>query len=298
MTRFGRAGPRGNSREGIDQVLGLDYNCDVSSTVEQYDVGPELRRWRRIRRLSQLELAVIAGTTQRHLSFIESGRSRPGREIVIRLAESLELTLRERNNLLAAAGFAPVFTETGLDESSLRPVRAALEQILRGHMPYPAIVVAPYGQVLAANAATEVFTEGASPELLTPPVNMLRVMLHPDGMAPRVRNLGVWGRHVIENLRARSRRNPDPILDDFIAELSSYLPAVDLGPAHLGFAMPLHLDTADGELRLITTLTSFATATDITLAELKLEAFLPADPPTADNLRARADRHRPPGFRG
>ncbi|GAA4202099.1 helix-turn-helix domain-containing protein [Actinocatenispora rupis] len=253
-------------------------------------VGEELRRWRRIRRISQLELAALAGTTQRHLSFVESGRSRPGRAIVVRLAESLGLTLRERNDLLAAAGYAAVFTESGLDEPALRPVRTALDQILRGHLPYPALVLAPYGRLVAANDAVDVLTEGAAPELLVPPVNMLRLMLHPDGMAPRVGNLADWGRHVLDNLRARARRSPDPRLDEFVAELAGYVPDVPVGPDHLGFAVPLRLATDDGDLRLISALTAFATATDVTLAELRLEAFLPADQASADVLLLRRSR--------
>ncbi|MEV5751042.1 helix-turn-helix domain-containing protein [Actinoallomurus sp. NPDC052308] len=262
----------------------------MTITTERTGVGAELRRWRRVRRISQLELAVLAGTTQRHLSFIESGRSQPGRAIVIRLAESLRLSLRERNGLLAAAGYAPVFSESGFDEEALRPVRTALEQILYGHLPYPAFVVGPHGRVVAANDAVEVFTEGASPELLTPPVNMFRLMLHPDGMAPRVRNFAEWGRHVIQGLNARAHRSPDPRLDEFVAELAGYVPDAPVGPDHLGFAVPMRLASVDGELRLITTLTSFATATDVTLAELHLEAFLPADQATADLLRLRAER--------
>ncbi|WP_327090094.1 helix-turn-helix transcriptional regulator [Nonomuraea sp. NBC_01738] len=249
--------------------------------------GTELRRWRGLRHVSQLELAGRAGTTQRHLSFMESGRSRPGRAIVVRLAESLGLSLRERNSLLLAAGYAPLFPESNLDEPALRPVRAALESILRGHLPYPAVVVRPYGELVAANDAVEVLTEGAAEHLLAPPVNVLRLALHPEGMGRRVVNLPEWGRHVIENLRGQLLRSPDPRLDAFVAELESYVPALQPGPGHLGFAVPLRLTTDRGELRLLTTLTSFATAVDVTLAELHLEAFLPADEETAELLRRR-----------
>jgi transcriptional regulator with XRE-family HTH domain len=250
----------------------------------------ELRRWRSSRHLSQLQLALRAGTTQRHLSFLEQGRSRPGRTLVIRLAESLGLSLRERNALLLAAGFAPVFPESQLDDTALRPVRTALEQILQGHLPYPAMVVKPYGELVGANAALDVLTHGAAPALLEPPINVLRLAVHPEGMARRVRNLGEWGRHIVENLHARALRSPDPRLDAFIAELQGYLPAGRPGPEHIGFAVPLRLAFENGELQLITTLTSFATATDVTLAELDLEAFLPADETTARVLQQRYGR--------
>ncbi len=248
----------------------------------------ELRRWRTTRRWSQLELAVRAGTTQRHLSYIEQGRSRPGRAIVLRLAESLELSLRERNTLLLTAGYAPVFAESRLEDPDLRPVREAIDRILDGHLPYPAVVVRPYGVMVAANSAIGVLTEGAAAHLLTPPVNVLRLALHPDGMAPRVENLAEWGRHIVESLRAQALRSPDRRLDAFIGELEGYVPALPYGPDHVGFAVPLRLRGDDGELRLITTLTSFATAVDVTLAELRLEAFLPADEATAELLRRRA----------
>jgi transcriptional regulator with XRE-family HTH domain len=257
--------------------------------TESTALARELRRWRARRRWSQLELAARAGTTQRYLSFIEQGRSRPGRSIILRLGESLGLSLRERNMLLFAAGFAPAFPESRLDAPQLGAVREALAAILEGHLPYPAVVVRPYGELVAANAALAVLTEGAASELLQPPVNVLRLALHPGGMADRVQNLAEWGQHIIESLRARSLRSPDPRLDELIAELEGYVPATAPGADHLGFAVPLRLRCDEGELHLITTLTSFATAVDVTLAELELEAFLPADDATARLLR---NRHR------
>jgi transcriptional regulator with XRE-family HTH domain len=247
----------------------------------------ELRRWRTARRLSQLELAIRADTTQRHVSFIEQGRSRPGRNVVVRLAESLDLTLRERNELLLAAGFAPAFPESSLDEAALQPICEALGTILDGHLPYPAMVVRPHGILVSANRAFELFHEDVDPGLLAPPVNVFRLALHPDGLAPRVRNLPAWSRHITSNLRAQLGRSPDPALDALLVELEGYLPSLPAQDDVLGFAVPLELGSADGELRLVTTLTSFATAADVTLAELHLEAFLPADDRTAQVLRRR-----------
>jgi transcriptional regulator with XRE-family HTH domain len=256
------------------------------STASQPAVfGRELRRWRQARRVSQLELAVRAGTTQRHLSFIECGRSVPGRSMIARLAESLELSLRDRNALLLTAGYAPLFRESRLDEPALKSVTDALKLILDGHLPYPAVIVRPYGELVAANRAVGFLTAGVATSLLQPPVNVLRLSLHPEGMAPRVANLAEWGRHIIESLRASASRSPDSRLDAFIAELETYVPAAKPGPDHLGFAVPLRLRSEQGELSLLTTLTSFATAVDVTLAELRLEAFLPANEATAEILR-------------
>jgi transcriptional regulator with XRE-family HTH domain len=258
------------------------------ATVADSRFASELRRWRSARRWSQLELALRAGTTQRHLSFMEQGRSAPGRTMVVRLAETLELSLRERNALLMAAGYAPVFSESGLDDESLRPVREALLRVLEGHMPYPAVVVRPYGEVVAGNDAVSVLAEGAADWLLEPPINVLRLAVHPSGMAPRVDNLAEWGRHILDSLRAQAVRSPDPRLDEFVAELEGYVPPAAPGSDHLGFAVPLRLRCREGSLRLITTLTSFATAVDVTLAELHLEAFLPADADSARILRERS----------
>ncbi|MFL6117337.1 MAG: helix-turn-helix domain-containing protein [Catenulispora sp.] len=260
--------------------------------------GAELRRWRALRRVSQLELANRAGTTQRHLSFMEQGRSHPGRPIVLRLAESLRLTLRERNALLFSAGYAPAFEETSFDAPALAPVREALTQVIRGHLPYPALVFRRPGRLLAANRAVAMFLEGCSPELLRPPVNVFRIMLHPDGMAPRVANLAQWGRHVVENLGAVAAQSPDREIKALVAELAGYVPDSPVEADHVGFAVPLRLTAPEGELRLLTALSSFATAIDVTMAEVMLESFLPADAATAEILAERerqaAERGEPP----
>jgi len=203
------------------------------AVMEGNRFADELRRWRTARRWSQLELALRAGTTQRHLSYMEQGRSRPGRGIILRLAESLELLLRERNALLLAAGYAPVFAESRLDGPELQPVREALDRILKGHLPYPAIVARPDGELVAANTAIAVLTQGAADHLLAPPINMLRLALHPDGLARRVMNMPEWGRHIIESLRSRALRSPDDNIDVLITELEGYVPPLPNGPDHI-----------------------------------------------------------------
>jgi transcriptional regulator with XRE-family HTH domain len=250
--------------------------------------GIALREWRERRRLSQLDLAVRAGTTQRHLSYLERGRSAPGRGMVIRLAESLDLPLRERNELLMTAGFVPAYPQTRVDDPALGVVRDALQRILDGHQPYPAIVIDRYGEIVARNKASDLLIEGAAPELLEPPINALRIALHPKGMAPRIRNAAQWSHHVLRRLRLDSMRNPDPKLSALLAELETYAPeATPVRDTQLGFAVPLRLAHGADELCLVTTITSFATAVDVTVAELKLEAFLPLDELTATVLSAR-----------
>jgi len=248
-----------------------------------------LREWRTRRRVSQLELAMRAGTTQRHVSFIENGRSAPGRSVIIRLAESLEVPIRERNALLLAAGFAPAYPQTRLDAPQLEPIRTALERILDGHLPYPAVVVERHGDLVSANRAFHALTAGVASHLLVPPVSVPRVLLHPLGLAPRILNLDEWAWHVIDRIQAESERNPDDQLRRLVSEL------IDLAPSrprasslHLGFAVPLRVRAPDPhddrELTLITTLTHFGTAIDVTIAELRLEAFLPADESTSAML--------------
>ncbi|WP_377267027.1 helix-turn-helix domain-containing protein [Peterkaempfera sp. SMS 1(5)a] len=240
------------------------------------DFPQALRERRTGRRLSQLDLALRAGTTQRHLSFMESGRSSPGRSMVVRLAESLELPLRERNELLLAAGYAPVYTESSLDDPALAPVRTAIDHILTGHLPYPALVVDRNGDVVACNRAFGLITEGAAEDLVGPGTNAYRLALHPDGIAPRILNFGPWAWHILERIGH---------LAGLRAELSPYVPTPEPSAGHLGFAVPLRLRSSLGELHLMTTVTTFATAVDVTLAELKLEAFLPVDEATAAALR-------------
>lgn len=241
----------------------------------------ELREWRRRRGVSQIELALRAGTTQRHVSFIESGRSTPGRTMVVRLAESLEIPLRERNTLLLSAGFAPAYQESEWTDDALTPVRTALESVLRGHQPYPAILVDRRGDLVSANEAFALLV-GDVP--LTPPVSVPRLFLHPDGLAPRIVNLDEWAWHVIDGLRRQATRNPDPALTAMIDDLATLVPDRRPGPDHVGFAVPLRYRTPDGELNLMTTLSHFGTALDVTVAELRLEAFLPADNQTATIL--------------
>ena len=271
----------GNSPQGMSGPDGERYNRSV-------DFAQALRECRTRRRLSQLELALRAGTTQRHVSFLESGRSEPGREMVIRLAESLDLPLRERNGLLLTAGYAPAYSQTPLDDPALAPVQTALRHILTGHLPYPAIVIDRHGDLVAANSAFDLITDGAAPELLEPPANVYRLALHPKGMAPRIVNFGEWAQHILERLHAEILRNPDERLADLHAELKEHVSCRTLEPGHLGFAVPLRLHSAEGELNLITTVTTFATAVDITLAELKLEAFLPTDEMTSSILSRRS----------
>src|SRR5512132_1254004 len=185
-------------------------------------VGPLLRDWRRRRRRSQLDLALDAGVSARHLSFVETGRSRPSPEMILHLAEQLEVPLRDRNQLLLAAGYAPRYGQRALDEPEMEPVRAALALVLDGHEPYPAAVVDRDWNLVAANRSIALLTEGVAPELLAPPLNVLRVSLHPDGMAPRIANLGEWRAHLLERLGRQIAATGDESLAVLYDEISAY----------------------------------------------------------------------------
>jgi transcriptional regulator with XRE-family HTH domain len=262
----------------------------MSQAVATKRVGPLLRDWRLRRRLSQLDLALEAGVSARHLSFVETGRSRPSAEMVLHLTEQLSVPLRERNRLLLAAGHAPVFEQRDLDDPEMAPIRQALQQILDGHDPYPAVVVDGAWEMVAANSATGLLTEGVAPELLEPPVNVLRVSLHPDGLAPRIANLAEWRAHLLDRLRRQIALTADPALKALLEELLGYPgpeePEGDSADAARDIAVPLRLRTGTGQLSLISTIATFGTAVEVTASELSIESFFPADRATEEALRA------------
>jgi transcriptional regulator with XRE-family HTH domain len=252
-------------------------------------VGPLLKDWRRRRRLSQLDLAVGADVSTRHLSFVETGRSKPSRELLLHLAEHLDVPLRDRNGLLLAAGYAPDYRETPLDDAAMTPVRHALDKVLTGHEPFPAVIVDRRWTLVSANQpALRLLADGVAPELLEPPVNTLRVSLHPDGLAPRIVNFAEYAQHLVTLVHRAASLSGDRALDELEAELRGY-PGVggdDAPEIEPGTAMfvPLQLRRDGGVLSLFSTIATFGTALDITLAELAIEAFFPADPATAAAL--------------
>jgi transcriptional regulator with XRE-family HTH domain len=253
-------------------------------------VGRLLRDWRQHRRLSQLEVASEAAVSARHLSFVETGRSRPSRELVLHLADHLDVPLRERNRLLLAAGYAPSYAQTPMDAAEMAPVRDALAQLLAGHEPFPAIVVDRHWDLVGANGpALAIMSDGVDPALLAPPANAIRVTLHPDGLAPRIANFAQYSAHLIDRLRREADAYGDPRLTDLLAELCAY-PGVSGSASPAATAaelfVPLVLRTAEGTLTFFSTLTTFGTARDITVEELAIESFFPADAATAAALRA------------
>ncbi|MDB5417217.1 MAG: transcriptional regulator, family [Phenylobacterium sp.] len=254
-------------------------------------VGDHLRQWRQRRRRSQLDLALDAEISTRHLSFLETGRARPSRDMVMHLAEQLDVPLRDRNLMLLAAGFAPVFAERALDDPALAAARRAVDLILAAHEPYPALVVDLGWNLVAANGALGPLLEGVSPSLLGSHANVLRIALHPHGMAPRIANFAQWRTHLLDDLRRQIELTADAALTALLEELKSYPtpPAPDRRPEDFGgVAVPLQLQHEDGLLSFLSTRTVFGTAVDITLAELTLETFFPADSATAAALQALA----------
>jgi transcriptional regulator with XRE-family HTH domain len=255
-------------------------------------VGHLLREWRQRRRMSQLDFASDAEISTRHLSFLETGRSQPSREMILRLAERLDIPLRERNLLLTAAGFAPLFSVRKLDDPMLRAARAAVEIVLKGHEPLPALAIDRHWTMVAANAAVQPFLAGVAAEFLKPPVNVLRLSLHPDGLASRIENLSEWREHLFDRLRRQIELTADPGLIELFEELQGYPKPFSARPTqaldYAGVIVPLRLKTDAGTLSFFSTTTVFGTPVDVTLSELAIESFFPADAETADALRKSA----------
>ena len=254
--------------------------------------GAQLRDWRQRRRLSQLDLAAEAELSTRHLSFVETGRAKPSRDMVLRLADALELPLRSRNALLIAAGYAPSFPERPLDDAAQVEARQLVQRILDAHMPFPALAVDRHWQLIMHNQAAGALMGGVSPQLLERPINVLRLSLHPDGMAPQIANLADWKRHILERLRHQFSQSGDAELEALIEELRSYPAPASKSPAANSaalIAVPMILNSPVGQLSFISTTTMFGTPVEVTLSELAIETFFPADAETAERLRRLAE---------
>jgi transcriptional regulator with XRE-family HTH domain len=259
----------------------------------QRPIGDQLRQWREQRRLSQMDLALQAEVSTRHLSFVETGRSKPSREMILRLTEQLDLPLRERNHLLLSGGYAPVYGESSLDSPHMAAVRGAVRQLMTSHEPYPAVVVDRSWNLVDGNSSVELFTAGCAPWLLESPANALRISLHPDGMAPRIVNLGEWRAHLLSGVRRQVALTRDPEVCELYEELRAYPcdqfePDVEVpGPGSI--FVPLRVRHQDRELAFFSTIATFGTPLDITVAELAIESFFPADEETRAFLHARAN---------
>ncbi|TNC47731.1 helix-turn-helix domain-containing protein [Rubellimicrobium rubrum] len=263
----------------------------MTTALHHSSFGALLQSWRHRRRFSQLDLATAAGVSQRHLSFVETGRASPSRDMVLHLADHLGVPARERNALLLAAGFAPVLKERGHDHPDLAPARRAVDAILRGHEPYPALAVDRHWTMVATNTAVAPLLAGVAPSLLAPAANVLRISLHPDGLGSRIRNWRDWRAHVLARVTKQVESMPDPVLLALLEELRSYpaptgaRPPTPTADLYGGFAVLLELQTEQKRpLRLISTTTVFGTALDVGLSELAIESFFPADAETAQAL--------------
>lgn len=255
------------------------------------DFGTQLRTWRGRRRMTQLDLSLASGVSTRHLSFLETGRSQPSRDMVLELAERLEVPLRERNTLLTSAGYAPAYPRRDLDAPELAAIRQAVEHVLRGHEPYPAIAVDRAWDVVSLNRPAGLFLEGVAPHVLEPAPNSYRISLHPDGLAPRIANLPELAHHLLGRLRHDAEVSGDPALAALLDEVSAYPTVSTLrkpAPTRGEVVVPVRLRHPLGELSLFTTVATFGTPVDVTVAELALETFFPTDEATGERLRQLA----------
>ena len=255
--------------------------------------GDHLRQWRQRRRWSQLELSAVADISTRHLSFVETGRSLPSREVVLRLSERLDVPLRERNAMLIAAGYAPMYRERALADPALAAARAAIDLVLAGHAPHPALAVDRHWNMVAHNRVVPMLLADVDPAMLQPPINVLRVSLHPQGLAPRIANLGQWRAHLLERLRKQIAATGDTGLATLRDELAAYpVPAgedeLHLAGEHVGIVVPLRLTTRLGTMSFISTTTIFGSPVDVTLQELAVETLFAADEATVQMLRGLA----------
>lgn len=255
--------------------------------------GEHLRHWRQHRRLSQQGLALEAEISTRHLSYVETGRAQPSREMVLRLAERLSVPLRERNALLVAAGFAPMYQARPLDHPDLAAARQAVELVLKGHEPSPALAVDRHWNLVAANAVVPLLLDGVAPWLLEPPVNVLRLSLHPEGLGPRLANSAQWRVHLLHRLQQQIAATADSELQALHDEIAAYPFAEDKdSPLPSPIAVPFELHTHLGTLSFISTITIFGTPVDVTLQELAVESFFPANAETQQALQRLQARRR------
>lgn len=251
-------------------------------------VGTLCRHWRQLRRRSQLDLSVDVGVSTRHLSFVETGRSRPSRELILTLGRHLDVPLREQNRMLLAAGFAPQYTDTPLDDADAEHVRGAIDRLLAAHEPFPGVAVDGDWNVISANAGAFGLVAGLPDHLLTPTINIYRASLHPDGLAGRSPNIGEWGPDLLEQLRRTMVLTARPSLRDLYDEVLGYPNVQEFGPASAAaqVLLPFVVVTDAGEhLSLFTTITTFGTPHDITVGELAIELFFPADRATEEWFR-------------
>jgi transcriptional regulator with XRE-family HTH domain len=253
-------------------------------------VGTLLREWRQRRRLTQLELALEADISPRHLSFIETGRAQPSREMLLHLSEELDVPLRERNALLVAAGFAPMFRERPLDDTALAAARSAIDMVLEAQKPFPAFALDRHWNMVATNHALPQLFDGVEAELLAPPVNAMRLALHPKGLAPRIANFAEWRAHLLARLRRQVELTADAVLAELQREVTAYGyvesdPGTTAGAEH-AVLVPLRIRTSLGLLSFLSTTTVFGTPVEVTLSELAIELFFPADTATAESLAA------------
>ena len=262
----------------------------VATEHEPQTVGQLIRFWRTHRRLSQLELALEANVSTKHLSFVETGRSRPSRQLLVHLAQQLDLPMGERNRLLLAGGFAPAYLELPYDGGLMQPLRASLRRLLDAHQPNPALIVDGLWNLIEANPAAALLWDGVDPALLEPPINILRLAVHPDGL-PRISSMtAACSTPLIEQLRHKSRDAADPALGELADELESYLPAEPpAGPATQPMAT-LELRTRAGPVRLFTVIATLGAPLEVTAASLAIETFLPVDDESAARLQQLAEQ--------